>query len=198
MRPRPRVSVIIAIGPNRDHLEEAFQSLIDQTFLDFEVLAQDEKELADARNAGFNRAVGEYVAIQDGDDISYPERFEKEVNYLDAHPDVSVVGSWGHRIGSRSGTCTPPEDVTLSKLFLWDRVIHASAMMRKADVLPFGPYRNTMFEDWNLWIRLVKAGKKIRNIQEPLVSFRFSKQSHSSAIPRHRWYMAQAMERLKL
>ena len=133
----------------------------------------------------------------DADDISYRQRFERQVFYLDKHTDVSVVGSWGRRIGDREGICTPPVKVTLRKLRLWDRVIHTSAMLRKSDVMKFGPYTDVMFEDWDLWIRLVKAGLKIRNIPEVLVDFRFSSKSHSSSIPRLSWYREQLRQRLE-
>lgn len=186
----------MAIGPNEDHLFEANKSLSYQTFRDFEVLYQREEGLAEARNQGFKNAQGEYVAIQDADDISGRLRFEKEVAYLDKHRDVSVVGSWGRRIGDRDGVCTPPEVVTFRKLRLWDRVIHSSAMLRKKDVMKFGPYCDVMFEDWDLWMRLTKAGLKIRNIPEVLVSFRFSSKSHSSSINRRQWYREQILQRL--
>lgn len=193
----PKVSVVMAVGAWRPFVDDALQSLHEQTFRDFEILTQSEPGLAAARNIGIHRARGEYIAIQDADDLSYPTRLERQVEYLDRYPDVSVVGTWGDRMGDRNGTCKPPENVTLRKLFMWDRVIHTSAMMRKDDVLPFGPYRPVMFEDWDLWIRLVKAGKKVMNIPMPLVGFRFSNDNHSSRIPRAVWYAEQVRQRTR-
>ena len=191
-----KVSVVMAVGPDRSHYREATQSLKSQTMQDFELIIETMPGLAQARNEGFRAAKAEYVAVMDSDDVSYPTRFEREVEYLDDHPDVSVVGSWGDRIGLREGLCSPPEKVGLMALFLWDRVIHTSAMMRKKDVLPFGPYQPVLFEDWDLWIRLAKAGKKLRNIQEPLVAFRFTEDGHSARVPRAVWYMEQLKQRL--
>jgi len=191
-----KVSVVTALGPNRRYFQQARESIFKQTFQDFEWLIEEGAGLANARNQGFRRAKGEYVAIMDADDISLPRRLATEVAYLDSHPEVSVIGTWGYRMGTRAGVCEPPEDVSLRALFMWDRIIHTSAMMRKEDVMPFGPYRDVMFEDWDLWIRLVKAGKVIRNIPEPLVGFRFSKEGHSSSISRASWYGNQVRQRL--
>ena len=116
----PRVSVLLPVYNTRpEHLREAIDSILAQTFADFELLilndcstntdveevvksytdprivyAVNERNLgiSPSRNRLLDMAQGEYLAVMDHDDISLPERFEKQVAFLDAHPDVGIVG----------------------------------------------------------------------------------------------------------
>jgi glycosyltransferase involved in cell wall biosynthesis len=191
-----KVSVVVRVGPHRRYLGEALESLRAQTFTDYELIIDDRPGFVRALNDSCQRASGEYIAIQDSDDISYPMRLQTEVEYLERHPDVSVVGTWGRRIGLRSGICRPPTNVTITHLFLWSRVLHTSTMMRRDDVMPFGPYRNVEGEDWDLWIRLVKAGKKVRNIPVPLVAFRFHSENRTKFLKKGPLLAAHLRERM--
>jgi glycosyltransferase EpsE len=190
-----KVTIVLPVG-DRTYLGEALDSIRGQTFRDYELLVDDRPGYIRALNENCQNAGGEYIAIQDADDLSFPTRLEKQVEYLDEHPEVSVVGTWGRRIGYRNGICHPPTRVRLDHLLLWDRVLHTSAMMRKEDVLPFGPYRDRLGEDWDLWIRLVKAGKEIRNIPEPLVAFRFHDRNRTKFHKRALLVAAHIRERL--
>ena len=116
----PRVSVLFPVYNGGPYLAEAVQSLLSQTFADFEILAINDgssdaslptlKQLAqqDARlrvisrenrgliatlNEGMERARGEYLARMDADDIALPERFAAQVRFLDANPEVVAVGT---------------------------------------------------------------------------------------------------------
>lgn len=119
---RPKVSVMTSIyNTNPKHLRECIESILNQTFKDFEFIilsdspdntALDEivksysdpriKFFKNAKNEGIsvtrNRmlelANGEYWAVFDHDDISLPERLQKEVEYLDANPSVGVIGTF--------------------------------------------------------------------------------------------------------
>ncbi len=120
----PKVSVLTPIyNTNPVHLREMIESILNQTFTDFEFLilndspdnrdiekivleyakrdkrvkyAKNEKNMGitPSRNKLLKMATGEYVAIFDHDDISVPTRLEKEVAYLDTHPYVGVVSGW--------------------------------------------------------------------------------------------------------
>ena len=121
---KPKVSVLMPVyNTKEEYLREAIESILNQTFRDFEFLIIDDgstngaqaviKSYQDERirfvqnetNLGIFKtrnklcamARGEYVATFDSDDISLPTRLEKEVAYLDEHPDVSVVGAWYER-----------------------------------------------------------------------------------------------------
>ena len=120
----PRVSVLTPIyNTNPVHLRECIESILNQTFKDFEFLilndSPDNKEIekivleyakhdkrikyskndknmgiTPSRNKLLKMARGEYLAIFDHDDISMPTRLEQEVNYLDEHPYIGAVSSW--------------------------------------------------------------------------------------------------------
>ena len=114
----PSVSVIMAAYNAADHLAASIQAVLDQTFTDFELIIIDDASTdatpeiiaqfddarivalrnaanlnaAGARNRGLEVAQGKYIAIADSDDICLPHRLEKQVAYLEAHPQVGVLG----------------------------------------------------------------------------------------------------------
>ncbi len=117
----PRVSVLMSVYNGERFLRDSVESILGQTFTDFEFLILDDgstdstceilEEYANKdarivlvrndRNLGLTRSLnkglrlvrGEYLARQDADDISLPKRLEMQVKFLDAHPEVGVVGS---------------------------------------------------------------------------------------------------------
>ncbi len=121
MRTKPRVSVIIPAHNAGEFLRPAIQSILDQTFSDFELIVvndgskdntrtivqsfvakdarvrlisyrQNKGESA-AANIGFQKSCGEYIARMDADDIAHPTRLEKQVAFMDQHPAYIVVGT---------------------------------------------------------------------------------------------------------
>jgi glycosyltransferase involved in cell wall biosynthesis len=116
----PRVSVVMPVYNAEAYLAEAVESVLAQTFKDFELLAVDDAStdrspellafyarkdprvrvlrnpqnlmISRTLNAGLNQAQGEYLARMDADDVSLPDRLAKQVAYLDAHPRAGVVG----------------------------------------------------------------------------------------------------------
>lgn len=116
----PKVTVLMAVYNGEKYLREAIDSILNQTFKDFEFLIIDdgstdgsadiiqsyedkrirymrnEKNIgvAASSNRGLCQARGEYIARMDCDDISLPERLEKQVKFMDDHPEVGVCGTW--------------------------------------------------------------------------------------------------------
>lgn len=198
----PKVSVLMPIyKTNETFLKEAIESILNQTYLDFEFLilddcpqdnreeivksyhdkrivyAKNEKNLgiSKSRNKLIDMAKGEYLAIMDHDDIALPLRFEKEVQFLDNYPDVGVVGTWYERF----------PNLKIKKLFVINHqierdlmfncaVLHPSAMIRKSVLLKHNIRYEEKFspaEDYALWCRLI--GKtKFANIPEVLQKYR--------------------------
>ena len=115
----PKISVIMPAYNAEKYIKEAIDSILSQTFQDFELIvlndcSKDSTEqiilsytddrvvylknevnmgVAATLNRGLAVAGGEYIARMDADDISHPERFRKQARYLDAHPEVAVLGS---------------------------------------------------------------------------------------------------------
>ena len=135
----PRVSVLMTVYNGAMFLRESIDSILAQTFPDWELIAVDDGSidaspliLADysdsrvrvfplAKNIGrtpalryaFDNARGEYIAVLDQDDISHPARLERQVKYLAQHPDVVLVGSWAENIdqvGQVFDRFSPPTD----------------------------------------------------------------------------------------
>ncbi|RMD60851.1 MAG: glycosyltransferase family 2 protein [Alphaproteobacteria bacterium] len=123
----PTLSVVIPVYDRRHYLAAAIDSILAQTFADFEVVVVDDgsrddsvavvrryrdprvrlvrhqhnRGVAAARNTGVAAARGRYVAFLDSDDVAYPDRLARQVAFLDAHPDVAAVGGWMDRMDAR-------------------------------------------------------------------------------------------------
>ena len=202
----PLISVIMPVYKGERFLREAIDSILNQTFTDFEFIIINDgstdgtleiiQSYSDKRirlvnnesnqgivaclNHGIELAQGEYIARMDADDISLPERFEKQIRFLEENPDVGVCGTWrknidanGDIIGERTH---PKEDYLIKwKLFLnTNPISHPTILMRADLVKSVGGY-NEKFkhcEDYDLWRRLIYK-TKIYNIPEFLLSYRY-------------------------
>lgn len=135
--PRPRVTVFIAAYNAADTLGEAMDSVLAQTWSDFELLIVDDASIdatpilcrrymtdsrvrvvrlednvgrAEVRNAGMARARGEYLAMLDADDRCMPQRLARQVAFLDAHPAIDVLGTWSHLIDDAGERRSPKKN----------------------------------------------------------------------------------------
>lgn len=161
-----KVSVLFPVyNTKEEHLRAAMDSILNQTFKDFEFLIANDastdknvekviKSYADSRiryivhkrNLGISEtrnklidlAAGEYLAVMDHDDISLPERFEKQVAFMDANPRVGICGTAYKRFGKRfkSNIVRPPAYHAQIKAMLFFKcpILHPSAMIRAAVV----------------------------------------------------------------
>lgn len=218
---KPKVSVIIGIYNVADTLGEALDSVFAQTYQNFEVIlcddgstdntmeiarAYQQKEpervvlLSNGRNKGLNYTLnhclkhvrGEYVARMDGDDLCVPERFEKQVKFLDEHPDYAIVSSlmifFDENGEFRVGKAV---EYPGKKDFVKDNPFcHAPAMIRTEAYNTVGGYtvdkRMLRVEDVDLWFKLYAAGYKGYNIQEPLYKMRDDREAASRRKFRYR------------
>jgi len=189
------------------YLEEAAESILAQSFDDFELLLLDDgstdaspRILADlaARddriqlfverhaglvsrlNDGIARARGVYIARMDADDISYPERFERQIAYLEANPTCVAVGTAVDEIDPdgrtiRSMDIRPTHEEIDDRLLRGDggALIHASAMYRSDALRSIGGYRPGLDggEDMDLHLRLAEIGR-LANLPERLFLYR--------------------------
>lgn len=207
--PAPIVSVIIPIYDRVEELEQAIKSILNQTFQDFELILVTDgspvstMEVVDSyrfnprvrvfsypsssgnavrgRNKGILEARGEFVAFLDSDDIAYPDRLEKSVNFLRSSGADVVYGGWEALIdGSRNlpnlknGQVVLSPDATLSDLEKQCVPCQSTVMVRKSVFGKSGPLKNSMEyrEDHELWARLAYYGAVFKAIQQPLVKLR--------------------------
>lgn len=138
-----------------------------------------------ARQTGLKAAKHELVAIMDADDISVPNRFEKQLNAFEQHPDVTVVGGLIYEfIGKPQnvvGKRIVPEHDEEIKDYMKLRcpMNLVTVMMRKNNLQRVGGYIDWYCEeDYYLWIRLALAGYKFYNIQENLVNVRVGEEMY--------------------
>ena len=202
----PLVSVLMAVYNCADTLDEAIQTILDQTYTNWELILFDdcssdntyskcleyaEKEprirafkneknltLAPTLNNCLKQAKGFYTARMDGDDVCDPTRFEKQVKFLNEHPEYAVVSCIMDVYDENGvfGTIKFPEKPEKEFLGITSPVCHAGCMMRKEILQELGGYDTSeeinRIEDYDLWFRLYKAGSKAYNIQEALYSMR--------------------------
>lgn len=207
----PKVSILMPVYNVAPYLKEAMDSILNQTFKDFELIvlndcSPDNAEeildtysddrivrykgrqnvgLANVLNVGLQMARGEYIARMDSDDISLPERIEKQVLYLDANPSVDLVSAGMKRFGDSDEEIsykTDVEEVKFSALF-YSPILHPSSIWRKDRFLAKNLfYRQEMVpaEDFDLWTRALAAGLVLVNIPDVLYLYR----THSSQVTR--------------
>ncbi len=199
----PKVSVLLPIyNTPSQYLRECIDSILAQTFKDFELIVindastdQDvekiiksyndpriryylnEKNLgiSETRNKLIDLAQGEYLAVHDHDDVSLPERFEKQVAYLEKHSDVGVLGTAHIEIPKNKIVHHPLTNEAIEEQLMYDcPLIHPSVMMRKSVLIESGVrYDKDYFptEDYNLYLHLI--GKThFANLPEVLFKYR--------------------------
>lgn len=200
-----KVSVLMPVYNTKEkHLREAMESILSQTFRDFEflvvndastdpnvervVLSYDDERIrysantgnmgiSDVRNKLIGLARGEYLAVMDHDDISLPDRFQKEVAYLDAHPDVGIVGCQfvEFQDGQRR-SAFPSEDMDIRTDFMETcALLHPTCMIRKSILEKTGIRYEGEFspaEDYALYCRMLPF-TKFHNIDEILFHYRW-------------------------
>ena len=164
----PRVSVLTPIyNTNPLHLREMIESILNQTFTDFEFLilndSPENKEIekivksykdkrikyfkndrnigiTPSRNKLMDLACGEYIAVFDHDDISVPTRLEQQVNFLDKNPHVGVVSGFLQNFGDNNIVRPTPENDSDIKIAMTENcsVWHTAAMIRKSVLVDNG------------------------------------------------------------
>lgn len=135
--------------------------------------------LGNALRIGIEKCSNELIARMDTDDISYSNRFEKQVNFFKENPDTDVLGTFmSEFVGNTNNIIcikdAPNNETDMKKYMkLRDPVNHPSVMFKKSKVLEAGNYKEIFLnEDSYLWGRMLSKGCVFKNIQEPLVYFR--------------------------
>lgn len=203
-----KISVIMGVynSKRKDMLKNSIDSIINQTFKDWEFIICDDGSVDDTyhylltlskcdnririlhydENQGLSYALnyclvmakGEYVARQDDDDISLPDRLEKQVKALESLQAYSMLGTTAliYNDGGVWGNFNVPEYPT-KKSFLWNSpFIHPTVMFKKEALEAVNGYRvakeTRRCEDYDLFMRMYAAGFKGYNLQENLYKYR--------------------------
>lgn len=174
---KPNFEFIICDDGSTDHTYELLTELAEKDSRVRLLRSTQNEGLASALNRCIKVARADFIARQDADDISARDRFEKQLVFLNKHPEISFVGSnvilfdetgdWGKRV-------FPP--FPESKDFLFNMpFVHGTLMFRRKCLLDVGCYRvakvTRRMEDYDLLMRMYSAGMHGANIQEPLYRF---------------------------
>lgn len=201
------VSVVMALyNEPPEIVSAAIRSILDQTYRNFELLIFDDSTdpgtlaaidsfCADPRvrlsrgaervgfvrslNLGLEAAAGEYIARMDGDDISLPDRFEKQVAFLEEHPRIDAAGGQidiidgaGTAVSHRKYPCGRAGFYFYS--ILRNPIAHPTVMMRASLVREGYRYNESLVqnEDLDLWLRMMRDSHRILNMRDTLLRYR--------------------------
>ncbi len=204
----PLVSVVMAtFNESAEYITASIESILNQNYQNWELIIADDSTRLEtvsvidslagrdnrifvlrhsermgfvcALNEGLKRARGKYIARMDGDDISLPDRFQREVDYLERHEEVSVLGGAMNIINKKGKIVSyrnyPQKGM---KLLLWsilrNPLAHPTVMFRSA-IVQSGMYydvKQKKAEDIEFWLRLQKNGYQIENLPNTILNYR--------------------------
>ena len=180
---KPTEIVIVKDGPLTKELDDCIEDFQKQNSKLFKILSfKENRGLGLALRDGVKACKYEYIARMDSDDISKLDRFEKQFNYLQEHPETALLGTW---ITEFSKDENKPDTVT--KLPCIHQTIikfakrrnpfrHVTVVFKKSAVIQSGNYRDFLwFEDYDLFVRILQKGYIAANIPEYLVNVRADK-----------------------
>jgi glycosyltransferase involved in cell wall biosynthesis len=190
-----KVSVVMPVRDGERFVVEAVESVLGQTERDLElivvddgstdatprllaevtdprlrVLTQEPRGLAPALNAGCAEADAPVIARMDADDFALPDRLERQLAFLDAHPEVALVGGGivlvdegGREFDREPGRATLADG---------NDIVHGTVAMRTAALRALGGYRLDQAEDYDLWLRFQER-HGVAATEEPVIRYRF-------------------------
>ncbi len=202
----PTVSVVMSVYNGKMFLLESINSILSQSFSDFEFIIIDDGStdgsselldsyshrdrrvriihqancgLSDALNRGASIARGKYIARMDADDISMNDRLSRQVDALEKHPDIGVIGGAIEIIDSRNnifGVRRFPTSDHMIRMDLFSgscALSHPTVMMRTEVFMRVGGYRGIVVdaEDYDLWLRIAEHSK-LANLKAPVLKYR--------------------------
>lgn len=200
----PKVSVIIPCYNQGDWLGEAVDSVLAQTYGDYEIVVVNDgstdaatvkllenydrpktrvvhtenQGLPAARNNGIREARGDYILPLDADDRIAPTYLEKAVEILEREPETGIVYCYGELFGAATGRIPAPT-FSVRKMLL-SNLLFCSAFFRRSDWELVGGYSPLMThgcEDWDFWLSIIERGRKVVRIPELLFSYRVKEKS---------------------
>lgn len=194
----PNQVVLILDGPIGVKLTEIIEKYKNK-YSELEVYPQDiNRGLSAALNIGIKKCRNEIIFRMDTDDVCYPKRFERVLEEYERYPDLEIVGSYatmideeGNEIKSMSVPTTQEE---IYKKVWTCPFIHPTVSFRKSSLLRVGSYNpnsGPRQDDFELWFRCVENGLKCKNIDEPLLYYRFFKDSVSRNTVKVGWWRAK-------
>lgn len=213
MGKKPVVSVLMPVYNSEQYIAQAIESILAQTFVDFEFLIIDDgstdaslmlleacavkdtrvcltsrknKGIPRTRNELLSQAKGEFIAVMDADDVALPERFTRQVEFLQNNPEVICVGGAHEVIDEKGRLLTrlelPEHDDEIQRLALAGHgsIRHPCAMIRRTVLIEVGGYDEALLSahDLDLWLKLGEIGT-LANLKEIVLKYRLHMNSIS-------------------
>lgn len=207
----PKISVIMSVHNGLPYLKQAVESILHQTYRNFEFIIVEDKStdntlkylkgiedkrvklienkkklgLASSLNKALKLARGAYIARMDADDISMPQRFTTQLNYMLENTTIDICGTWVDTINEKgtikSDKKYPTEDRLIKKaLARYQPIVHPTFMVKRTFFTKLGGYRKDYdyAEDYDLLVRAME-GYKMANIPAKLLRLRLSENRRS-------------------
>lgn len=207
---QPLISVIMPVYNAEGFLVEAIESILNQTYKNFEFIIVDDhstdksweiiqkyqkrypKKIRALRlkrtlnrggdaccNLGLSKTKGKYIARMDADDVAHPKRLETQVNFLEKHKDIFLVGTNAYVIDKKSQIIgekkVPLENNEIyQSYFTYHPIIHPSTMYRKIVNKKkfFYPKKFSANNDYYIFFKMICQGYKFTNLKEKLLYYR--------------------------
>jgi len=204
MNHRYAISVLLPVYNGEKYLAEAIESVLNQTYSDFEFLIisdgstdgtkqishkyaasdkriryiENEKNqgLVETLNKGLGLIRSKYIARMDADDVCHPERFQKQIYFMDGHPDVAICGTSFQSFGASNTTHIYPQEHEAIKagLLFGSCICHPSVFMRTDFIREHKiEYLQETFpaEDYKIWVKAARYGQ-LHNLPDVLLQYR--------------------------
>lgn len=199
----PKISVVMPVYNREQYLKESIESILNQTFTDFEFIIVDDqstdsswqiiqeyakkdsriiaiknngkKGCYSARNCGHRLAKGKYIAVMDSDDISLPERLRIQFDFMEHHPDIGVCGSWAKAFGEKNNIIKPwlTHEKIRDNNFFYCAMRHPTIIFRNRDNIVYSE-EGLSSQDYELYSRKINE-LKFANIPKVLLLYRTHK-----------------------
>ena len=209
----PKISVVMSVYNGEKYLQESIESILAQTYSDFEFIiiddcstddsvniieSYDDKRIRLIRNEhnlrlpaslnkGIKSATGKYIARMDADDISMPDRFDKQVSYMETHSEVVAAGGSFQAIDENGNNLYIHHSASGEKLAKYclmpSPMAHPTVMMRRDVIVDNNLFYDEQYssaQDYDLWQRINKKFK-IDNLPDILLKYRIQSNSISVA-----------------
>ncbi|MCE5228859.1 glycosyltransferase [bacterium] len=214
----PVISVIMSVHNGAAWLGESIGSILGQTFGDFEfiivndgstdesprilkeyasrdpriILLNNEKNIGLMRslNKGLDHARGCFIARMDSDDVSLPNRFQKQIRWFGDHPSASVVSTFvrrvdvnGRYLGYWMDDLVATDTASIKRTLPYRNCIAHPSIMIRSEVLRKFRYNEkiSLYEDYELWLRIASAGYEFHKVPEVLLNYRLQGESMMSS-----------------
>jgi len=201
----PFISVVMSCHNSKKRLKTSIESILDQTYKNFEFIIIDDGStddtldiirgysasdrrikiiekpntgLADSLNEGIKIAKGGWIARMDADDVSFVDRFEKQIEFIKKNPEIDVLGTGAVLISpnneiQNSILLSERHEQITKDIFKRTIIFHSSVIMKKAFFEKVGGYDTNLLrsQDFDLWLKGIKLGHKYHNLQCVLLKY---------------------------